>query len=128
MVICPLICLILAHSDIFLLFAKFFLHFFKYSFSGNKHLPIFSCLSMFNLFYFHSTTFFLLFQAVFEEQQCSLGMVGGELRLDGRRHLRANLKPGGKTHNMTSAVRAKTQRNKDFCWDYYDTKGHKVFF
>lgn len=51
-------------------------------------------------------------------------MVGGELSVDSRQHLRANLKPEGKTHNMTSAVKAKTQRNKDFCCNYHDTKGN----
>lgn len=40
-------------------------------------------------------------------------MVWGELHPDVRQHLRANLRPGGKTHNMTSAVRAKTQRNAE---------------
>lgn len=67
--------------------------------------------------------FFLFFQIVFEEHQWSLG-IGVELRLDGRQHLRENIEPGGKTHNVTSTVRAKTQRNKDVRSNYYDTKGN----
>lgn len=70
------------------------------------------------LFFFFSPFSHVLFQAVFEEQWWSLGMVGGEQSLAGRQHLSANLKPGGKTHNMTSTVRAKTQRNKEFCHVY----------
>ncbi len=74
---------------------------------------------MFNLFFPTTTIFFLwLFRAVFEEQPWSLGMIVGELSPDGRQHLRANLKPGGTTRNVTSVPRAQTQRNKEFC-KYY---------
>lgn len=47
---------------------------------------------MFNLLFFIQPHFF--FQAVFEEQRWSLGMVGGGLSLGGRQHLRANLNLG----------------------------------
>ena len=49
--------------------------------------------------------------------------VGVEPSLDGRQHLRAHLKPGGKTHNVTSAVAEQRHKETWTCAEITETQG-----